>query len=151
MNAEQPGARLLHPLERFLTIFGAVVCAAITIVVWRNVSSYQGMWPLPGLYFIEVTTLSILSAFLVVRGSAVAGTLMWGTSGVLAAFYFLGMFSVGAIYLPIALVFAAASIASDSRDRKHFLEHLMVCLLAGLAQAALMLTAVKWLSTGVGF
>jgi hypothetical protein len=150
MNTEQPGAQLLHLLERILTIFGAVTCVAITAVLWRNVSAYQGMWPLPALYFIEVATLSLLSAYLALRGAALAGSFMWGTSGVLGAFCFLGMFSVGVIYLPIFLAFVIASVMPDMRDKKHLAEHLMLCLLAGLAQAALMLAVARWLST-VGF
>jgi hypothetical protein len=146
MKAEQPNARLLHPLERFLTIFGAVACVAVTAVVWRNVSAYQGMWPLPALYFIEVAALCLLSAYLTLRGVALAGSFMCGTAGVLGAFCFLGMFSVGVLYLPIFLAFVIACVVADVRDKEHLAEHLVLFLLAGLAQAALMLTAVRWLS-----
>jgi hypothetical protein len=151
MSAEHQGSRLLHPVERFLTIFGALACTVVTIVVWKNVSSYQGMWPLPALYFIEVAALSVLSAVLFLRGAAFARTFVWGTSGALGAFCLLGMFSVGALYLPIALIFAAAAIASDMHGKGQLAWHLMVCLLASLVQAALMLTLVNWLGTGVGF
>jgi hypothetical protein len=149
MNAEQPDARVLQPLERILTIFGAVACVAVTAVVWKNVSAYQGMWPLPALYLIEVSSLCLVSAYLTLRRAAFAGSFMWGTSGVLGAFCFLGMFSVGALYLPIFLALVVVSVMLDVRDKKRLAAHLALFLLAGLAQAALMLAAVRWLSAAV--
>ena len=151
MNATPRNTVVVHPLERFLVVIGAVACVTITIVIWRNVSSYQGMWLLPGLYFIEIPVLSVVSAFLFVRGGPAARSLMWGAVGVLGAFCILGLFSVGTLYVPIVLLFAAAAIAADVRNREPFARHLAICFLAALAQAAIMLTAIRWLEPSTAF
>jgi len=150
MNAAQRNTAI-HPLERFLAILAAVACVAITIVIWSNVSAYQGMWPLPALYFIEIAVLSVISALTFVHGGPSARALMWGAVGVLGAFCILGMFSVGPLYLPIFFIFAAVSVTSSLRDRQHIAAHLAVCLLAAIAQAALMLVVVRLLETGAVF
>ncbi len=76
---------------------------------------------------------------------------MWGAVGVLGAFCILGLFSVGPLYIPIVLIFAAVSIAAEVRNREHLTAHLAVCLLAALAQAALMLTVIRWLDPSAAF
>ena len=80
----------LHPLERFLVILGAGVCLLITVTVWRNVSSYQAMWPLPGWYFVEMAALSILSAVAFIRGGPAGKFVAWGAVGIFAAFSVIG-------------------------------------------------------------
>ncbi len=135
-----------NPLERFLVIVGAGVCLLITVIAWRSVSAYQAMWPLPGLYFIEMAALAIISVLAFIRGGSLGKFVAWGVVGVFAAFSALGAFSVGLLYLPITVLFAAAAISFDVRNAQHVLVHLAVCILAGLAQAALMLTVVRWLS-----
>jgi len=151
MNAAPQKTVVVHPLERWLAVFGAVACVAVTIVIWRNVSSYQGMWPLPALYFIEIAALSMISSTTFVRGGPASRSLMWGAVGVLGAFCILGLFSVGPLYIPIVLIFGAVSIAAEVRNSEHLTVHLAVCLLAALAQAALMLTAIRWLDPGASF
>jgi hypothetical protein len=139
-----------HWLEKSLALLGAAACLIITIVIWRNVSSYQPMWPLPGLYFLEVSALSLLSAFLFIRGNPYQGFILWGTVGALTAFSILGAFSVGFFYLPVVLIFAIVAITSDVRNRQPIVAHLGVCVLAGLIQAALMLAALRWLYPAAG-
>lgn len=83
---------ITSPLERFLAILGAVVCLIITTVIWLSVSANQNMWPLPALYFIEMVGLSIISAFLFIRGDPRAQFITWGTAGVFSAFSIVGAF-----------------------------------------------------------
>lgn len=130
------------PLERFLAILAAVVCLITTILFWLSISSYQAMWPLPGLYFLEIVTLSIVSAFLFVRGDPRSPYITWGTAGVIGIFSFLAVLSVGFFYLPFALIFAIISLTSDVRNKQHIPEHLGTFFIAGLAQLALMLAAI---------
>ena len=99
-------------LERFLALLAAVVCLIITVVFWLSLSSYQSMWPLPGLYFIEIVTLSVVSAFLFIRGDPQGQFLTWGAAGAIGAFSILAAFSVGFFYLPVALLFAISSAKS---------------------------------------
>jgi hypothetical protein len=145
MNTEGRSQPHPYPLERFLAILGALACIALTVVIWRNVSAYQGMWPLPALYFLEIPALTVMSAVALVRRSTSAGILVWVAAGALGAFCLLGLFSVGLIYMPIFLVVAGAAIASELHNSGHFPMHLAIFLLSGLAQAALMLAAIRWL------
>src|SRR6266498_5485013 len=101
--------RRTSALERLLAFLAAVVCLIITIVFWMSVSSHQSMWPLPGLYFIEIGTLSVVSAFLFIRGDPRGQFLTWGAAGVIGAFSILAAFSVGFFYLPVVLLFAIIS------------------------------------------
>jgi hypothetical protein len=96
------------------------------------------MWPLPGGYFVEVVALSIISAFTFVWCDVRYRVITWGADGVFSAFSILGAFSVGFLYLPVALIFAVISVTSDVRNKQNILMHLGVCLIAGIAQVALM-------------
>ena len=135
----------LHPLERFLVILGAGVCLLTTVMVWRSVSGYQAMWPLPGWYFIEMAALAMLSALAFIRGGPAGKFVAWCAVGIFAAFSVLGAFSVGLLYLPITVLFATAAISFDVRNGQHVLAHLAVCILAALTQVALMLTVIRLL------
>lgn len=131
-----------QPLERFLAILGAVACLVITIVIWRSVSAHQGMWPLPGLYFIEIAGVSIASMLAFVRGDPSGRIIMWAAIGILGAFSIVGALSVGFFFLPIGMIFAIASLSYDVRRRQPLAAHLGVCLIAGMAQAALMFVVI---------
>jgi hypothetical protein len=130
------------PLERFLAIFAVVGCLILTIVLWVSISSYQAMWPLPGLYFLEIVILSIVSGFMAARGDPRAPYLTWGTAGVIGVFSILAALSVGMFYFPVALLFAVLSVSSDVRNKKNIPAHLGVFLMAGIAQFALILAAI---------
>ena len=134
---------IISPLERFLAILGAVVCLIITILFWLSVSAYQTMWPLPGLYFIEMVALSIISAFIFVRGDPRDQFITWGAAGVITAFSILGALSVGFFYLPVALIFAVISVTSAVRNKKRITAYLGIFLIAGIAQLALMFAVVR--------
>ena len=130
------------PLERFLAILALVACLTTTILVWWSVSANQTMWPLPGLYFIEMVALSIISAFIFVRGDLRDQFITWGTAGVISAFSILGALSVGFFYLPVGLLFAVISVRSAVRNRQRIAAYSGIFLLAGIAQSALMFAAI---------
>jgi hypothetical protein len=131
--------------ERILAFIGAVICLIVTIIIWWSISAQQSMWPLPGLYFMEIVALSSMSAFLFIRGNARDKILIWGAVGAIIGFSILGALSVGFFYIPVALIFAFISITSDVRNKQHIAVHLGVCLIAVVVQAALMLAAIRLL------
>lgn len=143
MHTTSSGATTTHPAERILAILGALACLGITIPIWLSVAANQSMWPLPGLYFIEIVAVSILSALAVVRGLGRAGLASWVAAGILAAFSILGALSVGFFYLPAAIIFGLLALYSDVRQKRPILAHLGLGALAALAQAALMLALVR--------
>lgn len=143
------GARqsvMVSRLERILAIMAAVVCLIITLVFWFSISPYQSMWPLPGLYFVEMVSLSFISTLIFVRGDPRGSLMTWVAAGVISAFSFLGAASVGFFYLPVALIFSVISLIWDVRNKQQRLTHLGIFLIAGIAQSALMLAAI-WLHT----
>ena len=142
---------ITSPLERFLAILGAVICLIITILLWVSVSAYQPMWPLPALYFIEVVVVSIMSAFIFIRGDPRDQFITWGTAGVISAFSILGAASVGFFYLPVALIFAVISVTSAVRNKRRIASHLGIFLIAGIAQMALMFAAIRLLDSSAIF
>jgi hypothetical protein len=133
---------VISNLERVLAILAAVVCLSITLIFWFSLSAYQTMWPLPGLYFIEMVALSIISTFLFIRGDPHGSLITWGVAGVISAFSILGAFSIGFFYLPVALTFGVVSIIWDVRNQKNVPVHLSIFLIAGLVQVVLMLAAI---------
>ena len=137
-------------LERILAILAVVVCLIITLVFWFTISPYQGMWPLPGLYFVEMVSLSFISTFIFVRGDPRGSLMTWVAAGVISAFSFLGALSVGIFYLPVALMFSVISLASDVRNKQNRPARLGIFLMSVIAQLALML-AVNWLHTSGTF
>jgi hypothetical protein len=136
---------ITSPLERLLAILGAVVCLVITILFWQSVSAYQNMWPLPGLYFIEMVALSSLSAFFFIRGDPRDKFIIWGAAGVICAFSILAALSVGFYYLPVAIILVVNSVTSDVRNKHHLPAQLGIFLIAGIAQLALMFAAIRLL------
>lgn len=137
--------------ERIFAVLGVIICLVITIPIWRSTSAQQLTWPLPALYFIEMLALSIISAFLFIRGNAWGRVIIWGAVGLIFGFSILGALSVGFFYLPVAIIFAGISITSDLRNKQRIRRHLAVCLVAGIAQVVLMFAAIRLLYPGVFF
>jgi hypothetical protein len=134
---------MISRLERILAILAAVVCLIITLLFWFDLSAYQDMWPLPGIYFIELVAISIISAFLFARGDPLSSLITWGAAGVITAFSILGAFSIGLFYLPIGLIFGLISVTSDVRNKQHIAAHLGIFLIAGIVQSVLMFIVIR--------
>lgn len=138
-------------LEQLLAILAAVVCLIVTLMFWFSLRAYQNMWLLPGLYFIEMVALSIISAFVFVRGDSRASLITWGAAGIICAFSILGAFSIGFFYLPVALILVVISITWDVRNKQRIPAHLGIFLIAGIVQLVLMIAAIWLRNSGVVF
>jgi hypothetical protein len=131
------------PLEKILAILAASACVLASILLWWSLRLQQPMWTLPGLYFIESGVLSILSAFLFIRGREMDRIFTWLAAGMLLGFAMLGIWSVGFFYMPVPLVFIGLSIFSDIRHDRRLLLHLLLCLMGGIAQMAVMFAVIR--------
>ena len=136
------------PFERFVAILGAVLCLLTTIVLWASISAHQTMWPLPGLYFLEMLALSVVSSSIFVRGDLRSRFITWGAAGAMSAFSILGALSVGFFYLPLALIIAVLSVISDVRNKRRITAHLVSFLIGGISQSVLMLAVIRLLDPG---
>jgi hypothetical protein len=135
-----------RPLERILAIAGLIACLVVTAILWVGISAQQPMWPLPGLYFIEMAVLSMVCAFIAFGNGDPRGQfVLWGAVGIFTGFSILGAMSVGFFYLPVAIIFGAIAILSDIRIKQPVVLHFGVCLIAGIVQVVLMLAAIRLL------
>jgi hypothetical protein len=133
----------IHPLERFAALLAAILCAALFFVLWGSLSSYQQVWPFPGLYLLEMAVLAALGAYVFVSSQARLTVVSWGAAGAILAFCILGAWTVGLLYLPSALLLWTVSLFSDLRNRQPAAIHFGIFLLAGLAQAGLIVAILR--------
>ena len=133
------------PFERYLAVVAAAGCVLISVAVWLTFSQVQPMWPLPALYLLEVIVMSVAAAAASVVGGMVGEIITWATVGILAAFSILGMFSIGALYLPTTLMLMLVCVTRDVRNRLHLPLNIGVGLIAALLQAGVMLAVARLL------
>ena len=134
----------IHPLERIFAVAGMLTCLALTAILFISIGAYQGLWPLPGLYFIEMAVLSLVCALLIFMDGGPSGQfILCAAVGIFIGFSILGALSVGFFYLPVAILFGVAAIFSDLRKKQHIAAHIGVCLIAGLVQVVFMLAVIR--------
>jgi hypothetical protein len=143
MNPQKPREPLMPSLERVLATLAASACLFITIAVWRSVSPHQPMWPLPGLYFVEIPAVAVVAALAFLYGVRSSPKIAWIAAGICGSFAFMGLFSVGLLYIPISLMYLLLGVLAVSRRDIPFLEGFGPFLVAAVAQAAFMLVAIR--------
>lgn len=136
-------------LEKFLAVVGTIACWIISIRIWQVFSGQQPMWPLPDLYLIEVSVLSLIGAFSLVRDDSPPARLRIGSTwiaiGLILGFVIIGAWSIGLMYSPIVLIFATAAILADRRQGQKSIRHLSVALIAAIIQIAAVLIIAQWI------
>ena len=78
-------------LERYLALLAAAACSLISIRVFQLVGSMQPVWPLPALYLVEVTSLTWVGAWVLIREPPSSAAVVCAVAGVLAGFSILGV------------------------------------------------------------
>lgn len=147
MQAIRSTTRTPRPLlDRTLAILGSGLCLVVSGILWGSIGAQQDMWPLPGLYFIEMAAMSVVCALLAFMDGGPLGRFMtWSAVGIFIGFSILGAWSVGFVYLPVAIIFAVIAIRSDLRDKQHIAAHIAVAFIAGVGQVVLMLAVIRLL------
>ena len=149
-HTDSPKRASVPSFERILAILAAAASTLLTIAVWRNVSANQLMWPLPGLYFVELPAAAVAVAVAFRRRDPSRALVAWISAGIYAAFSVLGAFSVGLLYLPIAIMLFMLAVLSTSRQDQGFLKGLLAFIIAAFAQAALMFLFINLLYAAQG-
>jgi hypothetical protein len=129
-------------LELSFGALAAAACTFLSVVIWRSVAAFQPMWPLPGLYLVEVVAVTAIAASMLALGRRQRAAFTWAAAGVVTAFSILGALSIGAAYAPTALLLAAAGVSADWRDAQPVSVYIGIFLAAGAAQAILMLSLI---------
>jgi hypothetical protein len=146
MQDSSPQTGSTHRLERLLAVLAAAVCVLVCALIWQVVSAQQDMWPLPALYLLEMVAASLLGLWDTwsneTRPAPYGGMVTWVATGILLAFVILGAWSVGFLYIPVAVLLAAAAVLSDRRQGRSLALHMGVGLGAAFAQAVLMLGVI---------
>ena len=132
-----------YPVEKILSVAGALLCVLISVILWSSIALYQEMWPLPAAYFIEMAAVSVVGAIFIVHGHSRAAPLTWAAAGILTAFSILGAFSVGFFYLPVALLLGLAALVLDLRARGNLIGHIGLWLGAAIVQVLLMFAIIQ--------
>ena len=145
MNTQNPKPNPAESLVRILAVLAAVACLFLSIGIWRSVSAVQSMWPLPGIYFVELPAVGILSALLFLVGHRSSALSAWVATGIYLAFTVLGILSVGLFYLPIAVMFVMVAVVATVRREESVLRGMGALVIAALAQAILMGIAIRLL------
>ncbi len=145
MQTEPPETVKVPLLERILVILLATASVLLTIDIWRSVGGSRSMWPLPGLYFVELPAAGIVTAWTFLRGDPSSAMTGWISAGIYVAFSVLGAFSVGLFYLPIAVMLIMVAVLASLRQGLSFLRCLGGFLAAALGQALIMFLFINLL------
>jgi hypothetical protein len=132
-----------HPLERILVFAGLAACLGITPLIFLAIGRVQPMWPLPGLYLLEMLLLSAAAAYAVVREVRPAAAVLGAVLGAMGAFAVLAAWSIGAYYLPVLFLLGAGGAAALLRRRAALWPALVSGLAAAIVQAGLILAVVR--------
>jgi len=122
-------------------LVGAVVCVLAPLLF---APQQDGLWPLPGLYLMQIALVGVLALVFVAAGWGLKAHwrwLPWAAAGILLAFVILGGFSIGPFLSPAFVAFALVGILVDWPDGGAMARHAGVLLVAAVAQAAVMLLA----------
>ena len=128
-------------LERWLAGGAVAACILATLVPWQPIAAQQAMWPLPGLYFLEMIAVSAAGMLAIFRGSLTR--LAWAAVGALLGFAALGVLTVGVYFLPSAVLLAGAEMLSSRRLGRNWVLGLGVAGLAAIVQVGIVLALIS--------
>lgn len=134
--------RLTRIAEWLLAIVAVVNCIVVPFLFIQNQST---LFPLPGLYFIEIALSGVLGLISVViehDENSPWHMVPWIVAGILLAFVVLGVFSIGFFLIPATVAFLGVGILGDRRLDRRMVYHVGLFLVAAAVQATIMLTAV---------
>jgi len=135
-------------IERFLALLAAAVCLILTVHIWQVLGRQQAVWPIPALYLIEMLVLTATVAAATFRRVPASGILTWIGLGAISAFCVLAGFSVGFLYVPVAVLLLLTGLLFIRRARGSPLIFLGSAIVAAMVQIGIVLTAIRILSPG---
>ncbi len=128
-------------LEKALALAGLAICVVVVILVWAGIGANQPMWPLPGLYFVEVILLAAINAILWAWDAPLREMVNLAAAGVYSVFVVVGLLSIGLLFLPNVLIFAALAVLAGIRMKGNAWRELALYLAAAAVQTILMFLA----------
>lgn len=130
--------------SKVVAFVGLVFGSSAALYSFLAVSGYQPVWPLPGLYRVEMIVASVIAFLVVFWEDWFSATKVWLMVGVLLAFVILGGWSVGPLFLPATWMFAIVRIGWNGRRAQDWLRSLGACAMAFVIQASLMVIVIRF-------
>jgi hypothetical protein len=133
MSGSVKGARVA---ESLLAAVAAGTCLATAIAFSGDVP----LFPLPGLYLIEIALAGAMSFFAIVwrdDRTVLWEAVPWIAAGILAAFTVLGIWSVGVFLVPATLALLLAGTIADRRRGANKISHGVAFLISAGIQATI--------------
>ena len=125
--------------EWLAALVGAVNCVLVPAAF---APSQGNLFPLPGLYFVQIALVGVLVlAFVAFRPRPKArwSALPWLAAGIMLAFVVLGGFSIGPFLIPALLAFLVTGVMVDLQGGGSMTRHIGYLLVAAMAQAGVMM------------
>jgi hypothetical protein len=129
-------------------LIAAAVCLILTVRIWQVLGRQQAVWPIPALYLIEMLVLTTTVAVATFRRDPASGILTWIALGAISAFCFLAGFSIGFLYVSVAVLLLATGLLFIRRASRSPLIFLGSAIVAAMVQVGIVLTAIRILSPG---
>jgi hypothetical protein len=136
----------MHARERALAVVAAAASLFLTLALWRSISLLQSMWPLPALYLLELGAAALVTAASFLRRLPVSSRIAWAATGTYIAFGIFALFSVGLVYLLMAVMFGLLAVVSTAEHHDSWLEGLGIFLLAAMGQGIIMGVVLRLLA-----
>jgi hypothetical protein len=138
-------SHISYPFEKFLSVVNVILSTIICLRIAQTIGT--GLFPLPGLYLLELISVSVAATFATFQTRSPEefdwGLIIWAAAGIFLSFSILGAWSIGFFFLPSALLLLLSGVLSDHRRGRNILLHVGMGLLAGTMQAVIMLNAYR--------
>ena len=140
--------RYFHILEWIGAVLSATVCLLVSIIfalsqppIPGSELDFSNLWPLPGLYFLEIILVGMLGlvACAMNRPAGISSwnNIPWIGAGILLAFVALGVATIGLFLIPAFAGLLAQGILQDWRKGDRFSRHAIYFAGSALLQATL--------------
>jgi len=130
---------LVRAGEWIAVLIGAVNCILVPLAFAQ---SQENLFPLPGLYFIEIALVGLLVLAFVALRPGLGGrwlALPWVAAGIILAFVFLGGFSIGFYLIPALVAFVVVGWLADRRAGGKRGMYLGLLVVAAVTQGSIMI------------
>lgn len=137
------GTDIRRMLEWIAALIGAANCIVVSVAFW------QGDFPFPALYLIQIALLGLLVTVFVAERRRLDtrwNAFPWLVAGILLAFVILGGFSIGFFLVPAFLAFTIVGLLVDAQTGGAMGRHLGLLFVAAVAQGVVILMALVQIS-----
>lgn len=125
--------------EWIAALIGAVNCIIVPLAFAQ---SQEDLFPLPGLYFIEISLVGLLVLGFVALRPGLGWrwlALPWVAAGIILAFVVLGGFTIGFYLVPALIAFILTGFLVELQTGGAKVRHFGLLIVAAIGQAALMI------------